>query len=78
MGFLGFFCTLFSMAERSVTALRVEPVSAAQIAQRWKFKTMSAYGKKTAVLEKGFCSCVATAISTTISLFCNVSLSCLT
>lgn len=44
--------SLFSMAEHSVTALRAECVSAAQIAQRWKSKNISAYSEKRALLEK--------------------------
>lgn len=73
----GFFFSLFSMGEHSVTALRAECVSAAQIAQRWKLKNISAYSKRWLYLKRVFSSCVATAETTTrvffylfIFLFC--------
>lgn len=53
--------SLFSTGEHSVTALRAQRVSAAQIAQRWKLKIISSYSKKKkeeeekmAVVEKDF------------------------
>lgn len=48
----GFFFLLFSAGEHSVTVLRAEcAAAAAQIAQCWRLKNISAYSKKKKKLE---------------------------